>query len=79
MSRVQDFINQGLRPQMGPGNTLQLRAGRRFVRLSDMSGNLMAAGNEWEARTGEQLPESGIQGQKAIRKGNTETIELPNN
>ena len=78
MFRVQDFINQGLRPHMGPGNTLQLRAGRRFVRLSDMSGKLMAAGNEWEARTGEQLPESGIQGQKAIRKGNTETIKLPN-
>ena len=78
MSRVQEFINQGLRPRMGPGNTLQLRAGRRFVRLSDNNGNLTATGNEWEARTGEQLPESGIQGQKAIRKGNTETVKLPN-
>ena len=63
---------------MGPGNTLQLRTGSRFVCLSDNNGNLTATGNEWEARTGEQLPESGIQGQKAIRKGNTETIKLRN-
>ena len=68
MSRVQDFINQGLRPHMGPGNTLQLRAGRRFARLSDMSGKLMAAGNEWEARTAEQLPESGIHGAESNSK-----------
>ena len=78
MSRVQDFINMGLRPKMTAANTLQLRQGRRIVRLSDNTGNLTAAGNEWEARTGEQLPDSGIQGQKAIRKGNTETIQLPN-
>ena len=68
----------GVRHRMDAGNTLQLRSGRRFVRLSDNTGKLTAVGNEWETRTGEALPDSGIQNQKAIRKGNTETVRLPN-
>ena len=74
MSRVQQFINQGARPRFDQQDALQLRTGRRFVRLSTPSGALTAAGNEYEARTGETLPASGFQNQKAIRKGNTETI-----
>ena len=76
MSRVQQFIDQGARPRFDRSDALQLRTGRRFVRLSAPSGELTAAGNEYETRTGETLPDSGFQNQKAVRKGNTETIRL---
>ena len=76
MSRVQQFIDQGARPRFDGDDALQLRIGRRFVRLSAPDGALNTAGNEYEARTGETLPASGFQNQKAIRKGNTETIRL---
>ena len=76
MSRVQEFIDQGARPRFDGDDSLQLRIGRRFVRLSAPGGALNAAGNEYEQRTGETLPASGFQNQKAIRKGNTETIRL---
>ena len=76
MSRVQQFIDQGARPRFDKSDALQLRTGRRFVRLSAPSGELTAAGNEYETRTGETLPDSGFQNQKAVRKGNTETIRL---
>ena len=75
MSRVEQF-NQGARPRFDRQDALQLRTGRRFVRLSTPSGELTAAGNEYEQRTGETLPASGFQNQKAVRKGNTETIKL---
>ena len=76
MSRVQEFIDQAARPRFDGDDALQLRIGRRFVRLSAPGGALNAAGNEYEQRTGETLPASGFQNQKAIRKGNTETIRL---
>ena len=76
MSRVQKFIDQGARPRFNADDTLQLRIGRRFVRLSDPGGALNTAGHEYEQRTGETLPASGFQNQKAIRKGNTTTIRL---
>ena len=76
MSRVQQFIDSGARPRFDGGDSLQIRVGRRFARLSDASGALTAAGNEYEQRTGETLPDSGFQNQRAIRKGNTETIGL---
>ena len=71
MSRVQQFIDQGARPRFDGGDMLQLRTGRRFVRLSDSCGAPTAAGHEWEQRTGETLPDNGFQNQKAIRKRNT--------
>ena len=76
MSRLQQFIDQGARPRFDREDALQMRIGRRFVRLSTPSGALTTAGNEYEARTGETLPASGFQNQKAVRKGNTETIKL---
>ena len=68
MSRVQEFIDQGARPRFDGDDSLQLRIGRRFVRLSAPGGALNAAGHEYEARTGETLPASGFHNQKAIRK-----------
>ena len=76
MSRVKQFIDSGVRPRFDNGDSLHMRVGRTFVRLSDASGALTAAGNEYERRTGETLPDSGFQNQRAIRKGNTETIGL---
>ena len=76
MSRVQEFIDKAARPRFDGDDALQLRIGRRFVRLSAPSGALNAAGHEWEARTGETLPARGFQNQKAIRNGNTKTIRL---
>ena len=66
MSRIQSCIDQGARPRFDGNDALQLRTGRRFLRLSTPSGALTAAGNEYEARTGETLPASGFQNQKAI-------------
>ena len=76
MSRVQSFIDAGARPHFDNNDALRLRSGRRFVRLSTPGGALTSAGNEWEQRTEETLPDSGFQNQKAVRKGNTETIRL---
>ena len=53
-----------------------LRGGNRLSWLSRADGSLTAAGNEYEARTGSQLPPSGLQAQNPLRKGNTETIKL---
>ena len=76
MSRLQQFIDGGARPRFDANDALQMRIGRRIVRLSAPSGELTAAGHEYEARTGETLPASGFQNQKAVRKGNTETVKL---
>ena len=67
--KVQQFIDSGARPRFDGGDSLQMRVGRRFVRLSDASGALTAAGNEYEQRTGETLPDSGFQNQKGNPQG----------
>ena len=51
MSRVKQFIDSGVRPRFDNGDSLQMRVGRSFVRLSDASGALTAAGNEYERQT----------------------------
>ena len=65
MSRVQSFIDQGARPRFDGNDALQLRTGRRFLRLSTPSGALTAAGNKYAARTGESLPANGFRKQEA--------------
>ena len=75
MSKVEQLINSGATPTYS-GNRLMLRGGNRLSWLSRADGSLTAAGNEYEARTGSQLPPSGLQAQKPQRRGNTETIKL---
>ena len=77
MSSVRDFINLGAVPRFDrDGNGLVIGIGRRFTRLTDPRGTLTAAGQSWEAITGQSLPASGTQNRTPFRAGNTEYIRL---
>ena len=49
---------------------------RKFVWLSTDRGDLPTAGKQWEALTGQTMPESGFMMQKAERQGYVEYIKM---
>ena len=74
--RVSALVAAGATPRYSGGDGLLLRAGKRYVRLSDDLGELTAAGHAYEAQTGHPLPVSGLQRQAPHRAGATETIKM---
>ncbi|MCP3952443.1 MAG: hypothetical protein GY697_09545, partial [Desulfobacterales bacterium] len=57
-------------------DALALQRGRSLTKLTHDSGARTRAGEYYEAKTGEPLPEAGFMSQQPVRTGNVEKIKL---